>query len=789
MCRTLPPVLFVVLSLLLTTGAGAGQVLGPFSVRTDEAAVRATEQHLLGNTYDVLTFNSYDVTRDWGKPMLPVAGRSVYIPRGKSVKEVRVISTGAHDMGGAFVILPAQEEIPLSFVGPARPVAPDEAVYAMDSPYPPSCVKAVSSGSMGGRKILALEVYPLQFVPSEKKIILNEEIVFEIELEDAQAEPRVPRETENVSNMRNAHVSSIVENPGDLLSDFSGGGTLDPAAATEYLILCLAAHADEYEVLREWKTRKGVPAAIVTVQDAYANYPARDNQESMRLCIEDYYLNESTAWVLMTMTAPKAYIRGCYGSVGSPDNEIPCDLYFMDMDGDWNLDDDDVWGELADDVDLYPDVYVGRSTGNTGLKCSTLVHKYLTYEGYYTLPTDYQLDFLFMAEYADAHTSMSLLKNMVDNESVPSRFDPILKLYQDDGSLTHAAVMAALNSGQGLINHAGHGNVTILSIGDGGSLTTGNMESLTNGPRYSVFYTLACLPAAFDNVTGCFAKSFTEAASGGGFFVGNSRNGWYAGGSPGYGTGDWYEREFWQAVFGGYYRLGVAHAQAKIERIPFSGSIGTNRWTMFAMNLFGDPEMQIWLDTPETMTVTHPETLLPGGHTITVNVLDGGSPIDVATVCLWKDDEVYQVEMTDINGDAEFTFTVVDTGGIRVTATSVGFLPYAGSIAVGDPQSGVGLDGEAPRALSLRVTPNPIKGDATILYSLPGAEASAGAALEIFDVSGRLVRSVDLDTGTPAGSISWNGRLSDDSAIRPGIYFVRLSAGGESRVKKFVVLQ
>ncbi len=776
---------FLAVGTLLVSGPSAGEVLGPFSVRTDEARLRVGQQHLLGETYDVLTLDDYDITREPGKPMLPVIGKAVYIPRGKSVKGVRVVSTGARELAGEYLVLPAQEEIALSFVGPGRPVAPDPGVYAMDTPYPASCVRAVSSGSFAGRKILALDLYPLQFVPSEGKIVFNEDIVFEIELEDADEEPLVPRETANVRRMRNAHVSDLVENPGDLLKDFGGsGGTLDPSAAVEYLILCHENHVDEFEALKEWKTRKGIPAAIVTVQDAYVDYPARDNQESMRECIKDYYLNESTAWVLMTMTAPKAAIRGCYGRVSTADNEIPCDLYFADMDGDWDLDGDGIWGELSDDVDLYPDVYVGRSTGNTGIKTALIVEKILTYEGYRTLPTDYQLDFLFMAEYVDDYTDMSVLKNMVDNESIPSRFDPILKLYQDDGTLTHAAAMAALNAGQGLINHAGHGNVSILSIGDGGTLTTNDMESLTNAPRYSIFYTLACLPAAFDNLTGCFAKSFTEADSGGGFFIGNSRNGWYASGSPGYGTGDWYEREFWAAVFGGYYRLGVAHAQAKMERIPYSGSNGTNRWTMYALNLFGDPEMQIWLDTPKTMTVTHPDTLLPGSHTITVNVMDGGSPIDVATVCLWKEGEVYQVEMTGVTGDAEFTFTVSDTGDIKVTATSQGFLPYAGSIRVEDTQSGVHPDGTAPAALSLRVTPNPVRGSATLLYSVPNAGVSADALLEVFDVTGRLLDSVNLETSDGMGSVTWGG-----DKVRPGIYFARLSAGRETRVTKFVVLR
>ena len=89
------------------------------------------------------------------------------------------------------------------------------------------------------------------------------------------------------------------------------------------------------------------------------------------------------------------------------------------MDGDWDLDGDLVWGEIEDDVDLYPDVYVGRITANTATKCSTVVHKVLTYEGCRELPNDYQTAMLFMAEYLDEYTDGAVIKNMIDSESVP----------------------------------------------------------------------------------------------------------------------------------------------------------------------------------------------------------------------------------------------------------------------------------------------------------------------------------------------------------------------------------
>ena len=115
----------------------------------------------------------------------------------------------------------------------------------------------------------------------------------------------VPKETPNIRNLRNRVIGRLVENPGLLLEDFPNGtATLDASAATEYLIICRDAHAYQYEALKNWKTRKGVPADIVTIEDVEAAYPGRDVQETYRNCIMDYYLSEGTAWVVMTLSAP-----------------------------------------------------------------------------------------------------------------------------------------------------------------------------------------------------------------------------------------------------------------------------------------------------------------------------------------------------------------------------------------------------------------------------------------------------------------------------------------------------
>jgi hypothetical protein len=790
---SLKTALVVLLTICVSASAtlGAGEHVRTFTMTFSEQALAREPHRLLDDEYDLIKMGDLDLTRQLGHPCLPVKIMNMYVPRGKRIVGLRVESTKSRTLAGDYLLLPAQQEQPISSTQVPAAVGPDAQVYAMTDAYPESPVKIASGGSMGGRQIAGIMVYPLQYVPGERKVRLNEEIVFSIELAASESDPQIPAETRNVRLLRNDAVSRLVANPGDVELDFPpDAAPLDPSVATEYLILCLAAHADEYGVLKDWKTRKGIPARIVTIEDVIATYPGDDTPDQLRNCIIDYYLNESLAWVTLTLSAPKAKIRGCYGEVGGTiEPEIPCDLYFADMDGDWDSDNDGVWGEVSDDVDLYPDVYVGRISANKGLQCSTVVHKILTYEGCYSLPTDYQLEMLFMAEYLDDYTDAAVIKNLIDSESVPSRFDPITKLYENDGSLSNAAAMAALNSGMNIVNHAGHGNITFISISPD-ALTTSHMESLTNAPRYTVFYTLACDPGAFDYETGYFARSFMEAEAGGGFIVANSRLGWYWSGNPGYGTGDRYDREFFESIFvRDYTHLGVAHADAKVQRIPQSGGNGTNRWAQFSLNLFGDPETDIWIDTPITTTATHPDTIETGSQVFAVSVSAGGSPLAQARVCLWKGDDIYEVDETNAGGSASFSIAPADTGTMLVTVAKDGYLPYLGSTWVGDVLSGITAGGASGHELRVNIAPNPVTGSATIAYSLPRSAGDDRPRLRIYDAAGRLIADLAApDTDTATGKITWDGRLNGGGSAPPGIYFLNATNGEHSAAVKFVIL-
>jgi hypothetical protein len=94
-------------------------------------------------------------------------------------------------------------------------------------------------------------------------------------------------------------------------------------------------------------------------------------------------------------------------------------------------------------------------------------------------------------------------------------------------------------------------------------------------------------------------------------------------------------------------------------------------------------------------------------------------------------------------------------------------------------------------AASTRLTawPNPFTDRSTIRYSIGNEIGRSGApvTLGLYDVAGRVVRM--LAEGTrPAGEVqlSWDGRDQGGAIVPPGVYFLLLDAGSETRSTKLV---
>ena len=94
---------------------------------------------------------------------------------------------------------------------------------------------------------------------------------------------------------------------------------------------------------------------------------------------------------------------------------------------------------------------------------------------------------------------------------------------------------------------------------------------------------------------------------------------------------------------------------------------------------------------------------------------------------------------------------------------------------------------ELPRdAFALAVAPNPIVHGTSFRYVLGHP---ARVRLAVFDLAGRLVRSLERDVERDAGihTVAWDGRDAKGERVPSGVYLARLDAGGRSTMRRLIV--
>ncbi len=95
------------------------------------------------------------------------------------------------------------------------------------------------------------------------------------------------------------------------------------------------------------------------------------------------------------------------------------------------------------------------------------------------------------------------------------------------------------------------------------------------------------------------------------------------------------------------------------------------------------------------------------------------------------------------------------------------------------------------KILSLEVYPNPFTTVVSVKCQVPSAKENI--SLNIYDLSGRLVKSVPLPLITNHLSLGtavfWDGRDEKNTLVSSGIYFVKLTQGNRSITKKVVLLE
>jgi hypothetical protein len=593
--------------------------------------------HALG--YDTVSLPDGGFLVETGKPMLPTQLLYVALPADMAVTGVRVVEARTMELSGQYRLLPAQPPRRLSDpMTDASFVPPDPAIYRSRGIYPPQAATLMGQCDLAGQAMAVVQLCPLQYIPADGRLILCTSMTLVLEGVSGYA----------CGDYLPTHVSETAR---DYL---------------ENTVATLVVNPSDFQPLADWKTKKGMPANIVTTTWIYANYTG-SNVEKIRAFVQDAYTNWGTMFFLLGGdTAYVPYHSRTFSSV-DPD-PVPNDTYYADFDEDWVV-----------------EVHVGRAsvvnTGSGAGGIAAFISKVLTFEKN-PPASNYAKKAAFFGFDLDSGTPAEQCKIYIDNNYLPA--DWTLTTVYDSQTGNHKTnVVAAVNGGQVLLNHADHSASNYMGTGyinHNWGLGTSDVDAFSNGNRQSIFYSMGCDPAAYDS-SNCIAEHFVRDTNGGGLaFIGNSRYGWYAGGSMN-SYSLLYDRNFFRSLFPqNNNRLGAAFSDHKNDYYPIDNYY---KYIWTELTLLGDPEVPIWTSTPQALAVTHPTSIYAGvSTTFTVQVSSGGSPVSAAAVCLWKAGDVYLIGQTNSSGSASFTFAPASTGSMYVTVTGQNLLPYEGTAAV-----------------------------------------------------------------------------------------------------------
>lgn len=623
-----------------------------------------------GVRYTKVRLPDYELTDEIGAPELPVKTIKFALPSGAKITDVSVISSAVDELPGRYTLSCVQPPVILSQKDIPAPVDPNPDIYASRTPYPPKLIELKGIYDSYNHSICELLFYPVQYIPSERRLRFYYSVTVKLSYEGGI------RRTASSTLLQ-----KLVNNPEDVNTrERRGRGYF------EYLIITNPPMDTVFERLADWKTKKGIKTELRTVDWITSHYSGVDNAEKIRNYIKTL-ADSSVSYVLLagdTDVIPHrfAYAMTCEFGGHPREDSLPCDLYYADLQGDWDFNDNNVYGEVGDSIDLYPDIFVGRAPVNTIAEAQKFVEKVLIYEKNPDL--DYLDNALFTADilWWDPYTDQAVHKDMIGDESFPLYFD-ITKLYYSQGNLSPSQVLGALQDGQVLINHDGHGWIDVMSAGSG-YLHNSDFDNLTNAPRYGIWISCGCWTTAFDY--DAIGEHFVNSAQGGGIgFIGNSSYGWGSPGNPGFGISDRFDTRFFYALFQEeHFNLGAALAFSKAYFIPYSREENVYRWHQYQLNLLGDPEMLVWTDMPETLKLTYPQSIPQGNSRIFITVTDkkNGTPIQGALVCLMKDDESYASGYTDVSGSVFLDATPSTPGNFDLTVTAHNYLPAETTVPV-----------------------------------------------------------------------------------------------------------
>lgn len=547
------------------------------------------------------------------EPMLAYYPVKVLLPFGHSFESAQITLSDSHLQHSGFDIDFARAQQPISLSFNAEITQPNADIYQKDALFPSQDWEYLGTQYYRGHAIAVLNVYPFKYNPVKREVYGSRQMQISINtsFDASEAARQAKFVTRSASTQK--QLQSLVLNP-ELASSYAVYSDFRQEAALRnidlntphtMIVITDATRAPWFADYINWRNTAGINTGLYTTEEIYSNYAGDDNAEKIRNFIIAAYSSWSSS------SAPLEYVilggddeivpeRGVFGKVGDTrDNRMPSDLYFSNLDGNWNANNNSVYGEMQDDVDYLPEVHIGRFPAETYLEFQNIFRKIQYYVDYSTFSNNKAI--FYGENLNDAPLTWGGDYKDDVLQYLPNTYD-FSTQYQRDASYSSESVWQSINAGANVMNHMGHANETYL-MGQG----NGTIQALNN-TEYGFLYSQGCYPAAFDQRTSANGECIGEhllIASGGVFaFIGNTRYGWYMPGGIN-GASQYYDRQYFRGLFQtGYPELGRALTYSRLQNLNAAMSQDVMRWCYMEMVLFGDPSIGVKLPDPDLPMLT-----------------------------------------------------------------------------------------------------------------------------------------------------------------------------------------
>lgn len=635
------------------------------------------------NGYDQIQFPDCMQTANAGEPCLPYHSVSLLLPMGAEAQNIGVELRDFVELEGEYQLYPYQPARPYSKPQQTEFVKNVE-LYRSSEVYPAVNHGEVSTSYRNGYGFAFSAFTPVKYIPETGKVYYARTAVVRVTTQSERADHSAM--LWNNPSVVNS-VKRMAQNDDNMETYLSRSRTV---AGYELLVITPSSYVNAFDDYVKFYESIGIRTHVVDVESIYASMTGYDNQEKIRNFIVQEYQNNGILMVNLGGDVDLIPYRGlrctAYSSSTYTD-DIPADLYYCALDGNWDANGNHIWGEI-DEEDLCPEIGIARMCFNNNDQLEHILHKTLTYQQTPVLGEFNKIILGGEHLYDDPNTNgsqyLELLIGLHDDNGyttlgMPEDYDYV-RLYEEEGTWSGSALRNAINQGCQYVHHDGHANSGYVA----GWYSISNSDfSGANGVdhNYTFFHTSGCDCGAFDE--NCILEKMTTISNFAVCVIGNSRYGWFNEGQT-EGPSIHLHRETTDAYMNERIPfIGMAMAEGKCMTAPWVNAPGQHeegamRWNFYDLNILGDVAVSPWQDEPFYAQVEYENEVILGTTSTEVTVSDNqGNGLMGFRCSIFMGDEMIGFGMTDENGVAEVVFepAISNVGDLRLIVTGMNAWP------------------------------------------------------------------------------------------------------------------